>query len=365
MDLSLPAAKAALHRGRAQLREIAEEPEDAPLPKLSDADRDRLGAYVAHFNARDFDAIRAMIADDVRLELVNKTRMNGKAEVSRYFGNYSSAGDWHLVPGLVEGHPAILVFDPNEAIAFSSEVDTGSRQENASNQKRTRSRNISCCWAGRPTRSRPSGTSAMRLTSSTGPTIASHRQRPFDRSLDDRGRSPVMLGQVTHGIFAAAQRCIHDLLMLGGNVARVACPRPGRPGSAAGSAGSRHRAGRPVRAAAAIRNGRSARDGIDDAVPPSRAGRPPRSCPLIATCRSTCRLSEWKAATMPASQSSSPSRIDRRSASHSIRMRVSVASFISSRDNGATEKPRSAVEITSRSDCSRIKASRSGEKLRP
>jgi ketosteroid isomerase-like protein len=25
-------------------------------------------AYVAHFNARDFDAIRAMIADDVRLD---------------------------------------------------------------------------------------------------------------------------------------------------------------------------------------------------------------------------------------------------------------------------------------------------------
>ena len=29
-----------------------------------------------------------------------------------YFGNYSKAGDWHLVPGLVEGRPAILVFDP-------------------------------------------------------------------------------------------------------------------------------------------------------------------------------------------------------------------------------------------------------------
>jgi RNA polymerase sigma-70 factor (ECF subfamily) len=113
MDLSLPAAKAALHRGRAQLREIAEEPEDAPLPKLSDADRIRLGAYVAHFNARDFDAIRAMIADDVKLELVSKTRLNGKAEVSRYFGNYSKVSDWHLVAGLVEGRPAILVFDPN------------------------------------------------------------------------------------------------------------------------------------------------------------------------------------------------------------------------------------------------------------
>lgn len=114
MDFSLPAVKAALHRGRTQLRELADEPDDMPYPKMSDADRERLGAYVARFNARDFDAIRAMISDDVRLDLVNKTRMNGKAEVSRYFGNYSGIADWHLVPGLVEGHPAILVFDPNQ-----------------------------------------------------------------------------------------------------------------------------------------------------------------------------------------------------------------------------------------------------------
>ena len=114
MDFSLPAVKAALHRGRTQLRELADEPDDLPPPKLSEAERDRLGDYVAHFNARDFDAIRSMIADDVRLDLVNKTRMNGKAEVSRYFGNYSKVGDWHLVPGLVERHPAILVFDPAE-----------------------------------------------------------------------------------------------------------------------------------------------------------------------------------------------------------------------------------------------------------
>jgi RNA polymerase sigma-70 factor (ECF subfamily) len=114
MDFSLPAVKAALHRGRSQLRELAAEPDDLPQPKMSAADRDRLGAYVAHFNARDFDAIRAMISDDVRLDLVNKTRMSGKAEVSRYFGNYSKVDDFHLVPGLVEGRPAILVFDPHE-----------------------------------------------------------------------------------------------------------------------------------------------------------------------------------------------------------------------------------------------------------
>jgi len=114
MDFSLPAVKAALHRGRTQLRELAQQPDDLPHPRLSEADRARLSAYVTHFNARDFEAIRTMIADDVRLDLVNKARLNGKTEVSRYFGNYSSVSDWQLVPGLVEARPGILVFDPNE-----------------------------------------------------------------------------------------------------------------------------------------------------------------------------------------------------------------------------------------------------------
>lgn len=117
MDFSLPAVKAALHRGRTQLREYADEPDDALRPTLSETDRERLSAYVAHFNARDFDAIRAMLADDVRLDLVSRVRLNGKAEVSRYFGNYSKVSDWHLVPGMVEGHPAILVFDPTAPVA--------------------------------------------------------------------------------------------------------------------------------------------------------------------------------------------------------------------------------------------------------
>jgi RNA polymerase sigma-70 factor (ECF subfamily) len=114
MGSSLAAVKAALHRGRMRLQELADEPDDLPLAKLPEEERARLGAYVRHFNSRDFDAIRGMIADDVRLDLVNRTRINGKAEVSRYFGNYEKAGNWHLLPGLVEGLPAILVFDPDE-----------------------------------------------------------------------------------------------------------------------------------------------------------------------------------------------------------------------------------------------------------
>ena len=114
MECSIPAVKAALHRGRARLREIAAEPDDAPPQRCRMPIASGSAAYVDRFNARDFDAIRAMLADDVRLELVSRTRMNGKAEVSRYFRNYSNVSDWHLVPGLVEGRPAMLVCDPDD-----------------------------------------------------------------------------------------------------------------------------------------------------------------------------------------------------------------------------------------------------------
>jgi RNA polymerase sigma-70 factor (ECF subfamily) len=112
IDLSIPAVKAALHRGRARLRELAQEPDDRPLPVLAEPERSLLTAYVDRFNARDFDAIRDMLADEVRLELVNKLRLNGRREVSTYFHNYDRVDDWHLVPGLVDGRPAVLVRDP-------------------------------------------------------------------------------------------------------------------------------------------------------------------------------------------------------------------------------------------------------------
>ena len=88
MDISIPAVKAALHRGRARLRELAKEPEDLPVPVLAEPERSLLAAYVDRFNARDFDAIRDMLADEVRLELVNRSRMNGRHEVGKYFHNY-------------------------------------------------------------------------------------------------------------------------------------------------------------------------------------------------------------------------------------------------------------------------------------
>ena len=114
LDASIPAVKAALHRGRERLRELAEEPDERPPPVLSGSERMLLAAYVERFNARDFDAIRDMLADEVRLELVARTRMSGRREVGTYLHNYARTGDWRLVMGFVERLPAILVSDPGD-----------------------------------------------------------------------------------------------------------------------------------------------------------------------------------------------------------------------------------------------------------
>jgi len=117
MDVSLPAAKSALHRGRVRLRELASEPEDTQLPTFSDAQRALLGRYVDRFNARDFDAIRDMLAEEVRLDIVNRIRRSGKAQVASYFTNYANVSDWRLSLGLVDGCLAIIVHDPERDVA--------------------------------------------------------------------------------------------------------------------------------------------------------------------------------------------------------------------------------------------------------
>jgi RNA polymerase sigma-70 factor, ECF subfamily len=114
MDVSLASVKAALHRGRTRLRDLAQEPDDVPLPILAEAERSLLAAYVERFNARDFDAIRDMLADEVRLDLVAKLQKKGRTEVATYFDNYARLEDWHFVPGLVEGRPAVLVRNPSD-----------------------------------------------------------------------------------------------------------------------------------------------------------------------------------------------------------------------------------------------------------
>jgi len=110
-ECSAAAAKSALQRGRAALRQFAQAPDDTRLPLMSDSDRQKITAYVHLFRSGDFDAIRAMLADDVKLDLVNRLQLQGRDEIERYFTRYAEVTKWRFALGAVEGQPAMLVFD--------------------------------------------------------------------------------------------------------------------------------------------------------------------------------------------------------------------------------------------------------------
>jgi RNA polymerase sigma-70 factor (ECF subfamily) len=114
LDATVGEIKAALHRGRARLRELSKSvTADAPA-SLDAQERELLARYVDRFNARDFDAVRAMLADEVRLDLISRAQFRGVAEVGVYFEKYEQVGDWRLALGVVEDRPAILVYDPRD-----------------------------------------------------------------------------------------------------------------------------------------------------------------------------------------------------------------------------------------------------------
>ncbi|SCK50633.1 RNA polymerase sigma-70 factor, ECF subfamily [Variovorax sp. HW608] len=107
LELSVPAVKAALHRGRAVLRELSQPTADA-RPAAQPVSPE-LVRYATLFNAHDWDGVRAMLADDVRLDLVSRRKSAGRREVSLYFGNYGRVSDWHLVPAHLDGREVLAV----------------------------------------------------------------------------------------------------------------------------------------------------------------------------------------------------------------------------------------------------------------
>jgi RNA polymerase sigma factor (sigma-70 family) len=112
LNLSVPAVKAALHRGRSTLHQLgqAAPPAMPPAREMSPA----LRRYTSLFNARDWDGVRALLADDVRLDLVAHRKAAGRREVGSYFTNYDSVRDWQLAPAWLDGREVLAVRrDPN------------------------------------------------------------------------------------------------------------------------------------------------------------------------------------------------------------------------------------------------------------
>ena len=108
LGLSVPAVKGALHRGRAVLQRVTGDAavriERSPSPALI--------RYATLFNARDWDGVRALLADDVRLDLVSQRKAAGRRDVGAYFSNYDRMQDWQLHPAWLDGREVLAVRHP-------------------------------------------------------------------------------------------------------------------------------------------------------------------------------------------------------------------------------------------------------------
>jgi RNA polymerase sigma-70 factor (ECF subfamily) len=73
----------------------------------------RLQTYVDRFNDRDFDAIRAMLADEVRFDLVARMQ-SGRSSFETYFSRYTDMTGWRFNVGRIDGRLAAIVSKPGD-----------------------------------------------------------------------------------------------------------------------------------------------------------------------------------------------------------------------------------------------------------
>jgi RNA polymerase sigma factor (sigma-70 family) len=112
LDLTVDAVKGHLARGRARLREI-----NAQAATLAEA-RPASAAvtrYVALFNQRDWEGLRALLADDVKLVQSTYPLRAGAADVGMFFGIYSRSAPVRLAPAWLDGREVIAVYEDPQA----------------------------------------------------------------------------------------------------------------------------------------------------------------------------------------------------------------------------------------------------------
>jgi RNA polymerase sigma-70 factor (ECF subfamily) len=108
LDLSVDAVKGHLARGRARLREINARAHLVPLAQPVSA---AVARYVQLFNQRDWDGLRALLANDVRLhQSLHPPRM-GAADVGMFFTIYARSKGVQLAAAWLEGREVIAVFE--------------------------------------------------------------------------------------------------------------------------------------------------------------------------------------------------------------------------------------------------------------
>jgi len=112
LGLSVDGVKGHLARGRARLREIQAQTEAAARPQLPS---EQAAHYAALFNQRDWDGLRALLADDVKLIQSAYALRSGREDVGTFFTIYAKMEGVRLAPAWLEGREVIAVFeDPND-----------------------------------------------------------------------------------------------------------------------------------------------------------------------------------------------------------------------------------------------------------
>jgi RNA polymerase sigma-70 factor (ECF subfamily) len=113
LDLTVNAVKAHLARGRARLKAINAEAPAKPAPRPPSP---AVARYVALFNRHDWDELRAMLADDVRLIQSTYPLRAGAADVGMFFGIYSRGASVRLAPAWLDGREVIAVYEDPQAV---------------------------------------------------------------------------------------------------------------------------------------------------------------------------------------------------------------------------------------------------------
>ncbi|MBZ9906132.1 sigma-70 family RNA polymerase sigma factor [Mesorhizobium sp. BR115XR7A] len=108
LGITVDAVKAHLARGRARLRRINAEANPLPDARIASA---AILRYVNLFNRRDWDGLRALLADDVRLHQSTHKPRAGIADVGMFFTIYARSDGLWLRPAWVEGREVIAVFE--------------------------------------------------------------------------------------------------------------------------------------------------------------------------------------------------------------------------------------------------------------
>jgi RNA polymerase sigma-70 factor (ECF subfamily) len=108
LELTVDAVKAHLARARARLREI--NVQVAPTSEASPPSA-AVARYVALFNQRNWDGLRALLADDVKLMQSSHPPRSGSHDVGKFFTVYAKIEGVWLAPAWLEGREVIVVFE--------------------------------------------------------------------------------------------------------------------------------------------------------------------------------------------------------------------------------------------------------------